>query len=129
MSVSYWRQRDRYYRIIGSRCKNCDKLFFPYVRNCKSCNSLNIVDEEMPKTGKLISYTYLFETTAQFSNQIPLLIGLIELENGIRIISQITDYQDHDIKIGKHVKAVFRKIREDSKSSQIHYGYKFIIYD
>jgi|TARA_B100001750_G_C15418609_1_gene551724 uncharacterized OB-fold protein len=129
MSVSYWRQRDRYYRIIGSRCNDCSKLFFPYVRNCKSCNSANIVDEEMSKTGKLLSYTYLFETTNEFSHQIPILFGLIELENGVRLISQITDYQDRDVKIGKNVKAVFRKIREDDKSSQIHYGYKFIISD
>ncbi len=129
MSISYWRQRDRYYRIIGSRCNDCSKLFFPYVRNCKSCNSTNIVDEEMSKTGKLLSYTYLFETTDEFSNQIPILFGLIELENGIRLISQITDYQDRDVQIGKNVKAVFRKIREDDKSSQIHYGYKFIISD
>lgn len=129
MSVSYWRQRDRYYRIIGSRCNNCSKLFFPYVRNCKACNSTNIVDEEMSKTGKLLSYTYLFETTNEFSHQIPILFGLIELENGVRLISQITDYQDRDVQIGKNVKAVFRKIREDDKSSQIHYGYKFIISD
>ena len=83
----------------------------------------------MSKTGKLLLYTYLFETTNEFSHQIPILFGLIELENGVRLISQITDYQDRDVKIGKNVKAVFRKIREDDKSSQIHYGYKFIISD
>ena len=127
MSVSYWRNRDRYFRIIGSICNSCKYESFPNFYNCKKCNSDDISDKEMPNHGKIISYTVSSESMPGFEKELPMSIGLIKLDNNVNIVAQIVDSDLDDIKIGANVKSVFRKILSDGDSGQIYYGYKFKI--
>tara|TARA_Y100000815_G_C13155432_1_gene429609 strand:- start:100 stop:504 length:405 start_codon:yes stop_codon:yes gene_type:complete len=125
LSVSYWRLRDRYYRIIGSICDSCNYESFPKFNTCPKCKSHDISDKEMPHTGKIISYTLSYESMPGFEYELPMSIGLIKLDNGVNIVSQLVDSEVEDIKINANVKAVFRKINADGNSGQIYYGYKF----
>ncbi|MBH59475.1 MAG: hypothetical protein CMO19_03535 [Thaumarchaeota archaeon] len=127
MSVSYWRNRDRYFRIIGSVCNSCNYESFPNFYKCKKCNSEDISDKQMPHKGKLISYTLSSESMPGFEKELPMSIGLIRLDNNVNIVAQIVDSDIEDIKINANVKAVFRKISSDGDSGQIYYGYKFKI--
>lgn len=81
----------------------------------------------MPRKGKLITYTFLHEPMEAFQDQIPLTLGIIELEEGVRFPAQIVDSSPDKVKIGANVEAVFRRIRVDGESGQIQYGYKFRI--
>ena len=60
-----------------------------------------------------------------FEAEIPMPIGLIQLNNGVNIIAHIVDSNIETIKVNASVKSVFRKINVDGKSGQIFYGYKF----
>ena len=79
----------------------------------------------MPHTGKIISYTLSYESMPGFEYELPMSIGLIKLDNGVNMVSQLVDSEVEDIKINANVKAVFRKINADGNSGQIYYGYKF----
>ena len=52
-------------------------------------------------------------------------MGLIELDDGTRIIAQVTDTDVNDIKDGIRLEAVFRRYREQGKDGIIEYGIKF----
>ena len=54
-----------------------------------------------------------------FEHELPMSIGLIKLDNGVNIVSQLVDSEVEDIKINANVKAVFRKINADGNSGQI----------
>ncbi len=125
MSVPYWRARDRYYRILGNKCEQCGQEYFPPVVICKKCHSSKFSDYEMPRTGKLLSYTLQKESVQGFEDQEPMVFGLLELENGIRIIAQVVDLPYESLRDGMKLNAVFRRIRVDGESGQIFYGYKF----
>ena len=125
MSVPFWRMRDRYYRILGNKCESCGAQFFPPVNICRRCRSTRLKDCEMPKSGKLLSYTLQKESLAGFEDQEPMIFGLLNLENGVKIVAQIVDIPYESLKEGVSLKAVFRKIRTDGESGQIYYGYKF----
>jgi uncharacterized OB-fold protein len=125
MSIPYYRMRDRYYRMLGSKCEKCSAEFFPPVNICRACKSLELKDVEMPTVGKVLSYTLQKESVSGFEEQEPMIFGLIELSNGIRVVGQIVDYPYESLKIGSKVKSVFRRIRADGTSGQIYYGYKF----
>lgn len=127
MAIQYWRQRDRYYRLIGSKCKDCGAEFFPPLYKCRKCGSENIEDKEMPKTGKIMTYTQLHEPLPGFEAQAPFYLAVVELENGGRVLTQIVDSPDESVKIGAKVRATTRKIRVDGESGQILYGYKFVV--
>lgn len=111
---------------MGVRCEECKNEFFPPVYVCRRCGSRSLTDKEMPKTGKILTYTELKETLAGFEDQEPMLLGIIQLDNGVRILGQIVDTAAENLSIGDRVKAVFRKIQEHGSSGQIFYGYKFV---
>jgi uncharacterized protein len=125
MSVPYWRARDRYYRILGNRCEHCGQEYFPPAVVCRKCYGSKFADVEMPKTGKLLSYTQQKESVQGFEDQEPMVFGLLELDNGVRIIAQVVDLPYESLKDGLKLRAVFRRIRVEGESGQIFYGYKF----
>ena len=129
MSIQYWRQRDRYYRLIGSKCKGCGAEFFPRVYKCRKCGSESLEDREMPKTGKILTYTQLHEPLPGFEAQAPFFLAVVELENGGRVLTQIVDTPDESVKVGARVRAITRRVRVDGESGQILYGYKFVVQD
>jgi len=80
---------------------------------------------EMPRIGKIISYTKVYVPPEGFKNEAPYYLAIIELENKARVLSQIVDSEPEKIKIGAKVKKVFRRIAEPDKYGTITYGYKF----
>jgi uncharacterized OB-fold protein len=112
--------------LIGSICKECGKQYYPSIYKCRKCGSYNILDKGMPSTGKVLTYTLLREILPGFEDQEPMIIAIIELDNGVKILSQIVDSSIDNIEIDDKVKIVFRKIRSLGSSDQILYGYKFI---
>jgi len=127
MSIQYWRIRDRYYRLIGSKCVDCGDEFFPPVYRCKGCGSEHIKDKEMPKTGKIMTYTILHEPLPGFEAQTPLYLAVVKLDNGARILTQIVDSPEDSVKTGAKVRATIRRAMVDGDSGQIVYGFKFIV--
>jgi uncharacterized OB-fold protein len=52
-------------------------------------------------------------------------VALIELDDDMRLLSQVVDVDPAEVKAGMRVEAVFRKVSEDGPSGIIQYGYKF----
>ncbi|MGD0477410.1 MAG: Zn-ribbon domain-containing OB-fold protein [Nitrososphaerales archaeon] len=127
MAIQAWRVKDRYYRLIGSRCQECGAEFFPPVYMCRRCGSENIEDKEMPKEGKIMTYTQLHEPLPGFETQTPFYLAVVRLDNGARVLSQLVDSPDESVKTGARVRATVRRAKVDGDSGQIHYGYKFIV--
>lgn len=76
--------------------------------------------------GKVISYTIIRVPPQQFADQAPYAVGIVELEDGIKLTGQIVDCDFNDLKTGMKVKIEFRKIFQDGESGILCYGYKFI---
>jgi hypothetical protein len=127
VSIQYWRVRDRYYRLIGSKCMDCGDEFFPPVYRCRGCGSERIKDREMPKTGKVMTYTVLHEPLPGFEAQTPLYLAVVELENGARVLTQVVDSPEGSVKTGAKVRATVRRALVDGESGQIIYGFKFVV--
>ena len=126
MSVpKYWREIPYHFRLEGGICEDCGKAFIPYRHVCPYCKSRNIRHAEMPKTGKVITFSILHAHPKGFRKQAPYVVALVELDNGARVVSQITDCEAENVKIGMRVEAVFRKISEEGPAGIIKYGYKF----
>jgi len=126
MSVpKYWREIPYRFRLEGGTCKGCGKSFIPYRYVCPYCGSRNIERTAMPRTGKVVTYSILYVFPKGFKKQAPYAVALVELDNGARVVSQLTDCNFDEIKIGMRVEAVFRRITEDGKDGIIKYGYKF----
>ena len=127
MAIRAWRVKDRYYRLIGSRCRECGAEFFPPVYKCRRCGSESIKDKEMPREGRIVTYTQLHEPLPGFETQTPFYLAVVRLDNGARVLSQLVDSPEETVKTGARVRATVRRAKVDGDSGQILYGYKFIV--
>lgn len=83
------------------------------------------LSELLGKEGKIVSYSMIVVPPMGFSNQAPYPLVLVELENGKRRTGQLVDYKNEDLKIGRKVLMVIRKIKETDREGVILYGIKF----
>lgn len=123
--VSYWRLKDRYFNLVGTKCSKCGAEWFPPMRVCRKCGSQEMVDHQMPHRGKLLAHTLMKETSDEFKASSPYVLGLVELENGQRLLAQIVDVDPTGLQDGIEVRLTLRKMAEDSKKGTIYYGFKF----
>ena len=122
----HWRKFQERYNLKGNYCETCGSAFFPGVAMCPTCRRKgNIAEKEMPRNGKILSYTTVFVGPTGFENETPYHIAIIELENAVRVLAQVVDTEAEKIKIGVKVKKVFRKIMDHNPKDAIVYGYKF----
>ncbi len=128
MSVArYWREIPQRYRYEAQKCKKCGYIAFPPRLICPECGSREFDDYVLKNTGKILSFTIIEVGPTEFSDQVPYCVGIVELDDGVRITSQIVDSDFDKIKIGEKVKLVFRKVQADGKAGIIMYGYKAVL--
>ena len=63
--------------------------------------------------GTIYSFTTTIVPTAGFEDRVPYLVGLIELEEGVRMIGNIVNIKPENVKVGMPVKVCFEKLSED----------------
>ncbi len=121
-----------FYSLAGSKCGKCSKLSFPSAMICRDCGSTAADDFYFSGNGKLVTYTVIrqqLNDSNEKSSLIaanPCIIGIVQLDEGPMITSQIADSEPDAMETGKPVKAVFRRISEEGEEGLIRYGYKFV---
>ena len=53
-------------------------------------------------------------------------MGLVELDDGVRIMTQVVDCDPETIEIGMPVELEFRLIRAEGEAGVLFYGYKAV---
>ncbi len=123
-----WRNIPERYNLVGSHCGTCGKDFYPQRRVCPNCRRKGKLEpRKMPEEGKILTFTRVHVAPSGFEHESPYFLPLIELQNGVRILSQIVDVEPEEVTQGAAVRMVFRKIYEDSHHGAIAYGYKFTV--
>ncbi|RMH65740.1 MAG: Zn-ribbon domain-containing OB-fold protein [Calditrichaeota bacterium] len=121
----YWRLKDQRYKLQGTRCNDCGHLSFPPRLVCPECKSRNYSDYRFKGRGTLYSYTIIYQAPDRFDDQAPYLVGLIDLEEGVRVTAQLTDMTLDEASIGMPLEMVIRQICEDGARGPVLYGFKF----
>lgn len=106
-------------------CKRCGKAFYPPKPSCPFCGHRETVRVELPKRGRVISWTVEYTVPEGYRAEAPLVLALIELENGARIISSLTDVEPDKVREGMEVEAVLRRLWVEGDEGLIVYGLKF----
>ncbi|MBN2007803.1 Zn-ribbon domain-containing OB-fold protein [candidate division KSB1 bacterium] len=123
---NYWRSIPQRYRYEAAKCTGCGKIFFPPRIVCDECASRSFETINLSRYGKIVTFTVIRIAPSQFVDQAPYPIGIVELNDGIKICTQIADCNPDDLKIGMPVRLEFRKISQDGTPGIIQYGYKAV---
>lgn len=124
----FWRENPSRYNLVGFKCNNCGRHFFPTRAICPVCHRKSVGKMEKVKLrgeGKIFSFTEVQEGLEELALQKPYIVAMIELEEGARVTGQVIDCEPGDVKVGMPVRATMRKLSEEGPSGVIHYGYKF----
>lgn len=76
------------------------------------------------RTGKIISWTIVRVPPADFSDQAPYPVALVELNDGGRITAQLVDWEDKNLKTGQRAVTVVRRMVKPNTEGVIPYGIK-----
>ena len=121
---SSWRSIGSRYRMIGTRVPGEDIVYFPPRNYCPVTRKEATEEVVLSGKGKIISFTIIHVPPERHELNHPYVVGIVELDEGPRVTSEIVGVEIDEIKIGMKVKAAFRKYGSDTADSVIVYGYK-----
>jgi hypothetical protein len=122
----YWREIPQRYRLEANKCKKCGYISFPPRIVCPQCQNREFEETKLAEKGKVLTFTVIRVPPHQFVDQAPYAVGIVELDDGVKLTGQIVDCDFEDLKIGKRVKIEFRKIFDEGEAGILCYGYKFV---
>ena len=126
---TYSRSIPQRYALIGAKCDSCSEVNLPKGLSCLKCGGTRFSPIKLSGKGKIYCFTTISRggSPPEFSAQLNLVgsynVAVIELEEGPKIVAQMTDCKSEKLQIGLSVEATFRKIYEDE--GMIRYGIKF----
>ena len=93
-------------RLEVSTCESCDHLFLPPVPCCPSCGSTELSTRVVSGKGRVFSYV-VYRRTYHPGLPAPYVVGLIELEEGPRLISNVVGCEPEEVEIDMPVRLRF----------------------
>lgn len=108
--------------LIGSKCRNCQEVMFPQRAICLNCFRDNLEPCALSTRGKLFTFTVTYQGPEEFSP--PYAAGYIDLPEGVRIYSLLTDWSPEKLKIGAEMELVIDKLKDGLNGDEV-VGYKF----
>jgi uncharacterized OB-fold protein len=86
-------------KLMAGRCLKCGKLHLPPRPVCDNCFGDVFEWVEVVGKGKLLTYTVIHVAPEKFQALTPYAVGIVQLENGLRIPGMIQASQEQ-LKIG-----------------------------
>jgi uncharacterized OB-fold protein len=127
ISPRYHREIPQRYRLEAGKCKGCGNVSFPPRLVCPECGKEEFETVNISDEGILQTFTIIRVASETFSIQTPYAVGIVELNDGVKVTTQIADVNFDELKIGQKIKLVFRKIQDEGKSGLHCYGYKAVL--
>lgn len=106
-SAPYW-EAARQRRLLVRRCKECSALHFMPRHLCPSCWSDSLEWVEASGGGTVHSFTIIRRAPlAAFAPRVPYVVALIELEEGLRMLTNVVGDDALSVRIGDTVRVTF----------------------
>lgn len=120
-----WRERGARLRLEGARCRKCNRIFYPPKPSCPYCGFRETERVDLPKRGRVVSWSIENIVPEGYRVEAPVILALIELENGVKVLSTLTDVDPENLYEGMEVEAVLRRLWVEGTEGLIVYGIKF----
>jgi uncharacterized protein len=93
-------------RLVGQACSTCGRLRHPPRPMCPVCGSLDWHEVTLSGDGTIYSFSILHHPQNP-AFEYPVLAVLVDLDEGIRLVSNVIDTEPGDLKIGQRVHVAF----------------------
>lgn len=94
-------------------CDSCSRRIFYPRAACPYCHSERLSWIVATGKGTIYSYTVAHQAFGAFAQEAPFVVAIVELEEGVRMMTRIIDAPREQVAIGKEVQVTFEHIGED----------------
>ncbi|CAH0993082.1 hypothetical protein SIN8267_03221 [Sinobacterium norvegicum] len=112
--------------LLGSRCQQCGIAEFPSKLSCPACGSEDVAVEELPRRGKLWSWTIQsfmpkrpYHTDETMETFKPFGVGYVELPGAVCVESRLLESTAEELKIGMEMELVIDTLRHDEDGNEV----------
>ncbi|AVH61317.1 MULTISPECIES: bifunctional MaoC family dehydratase N-terminal/OB-fold nucleic acid binding domain-containing protein [Streptomyces] len=110
-NAGFWEGVERH-RLLIQRCTGCRALRFPWLPGCNACGSPEWDTIEASGVGAVFSYVVMHHPPFPAFDP-PYAVGLIELAEGVRIVSNVVGVPYDKVRIGMPVRLEFRRYDDE----------------
>jgi uncharacterized OB-fold protein len=94
------------HRLVAQRCGECATLRHPPRPMCPQCGSLDVEMVELSGRGTIYSYALLHHPQHPAFDY-PVVAVLVDLDEGIRIVSNLIEVDPADVRVDLRVEVAF----------------------
>jgi uncharacterized OB-fold protein len=112
-SKAFW-EGTKKHKLLIQECNACGtKIFYPR-KACSECWSSDLGWSEACGRGKVYAHSVtLTGVEERFAADLPYVLAMIDLDEGIRMMGNVVGCDPNDVKIGMDVEVVFDDVTEE----------------
>ncbi|WP_258052835.1 bifunctional MaoC family dehydratase N-terminal/OB-fold nucleic acid binding domain-containing protein [Streptomyces sp. Ru73] len=99
-------------RLLIQRCAGCGRLRFPWLPGCNGCGGQDWDTVEACGDGTVFSYVVMHHPPFPAFDP-PYAVALIELAEGVRMVSDVVGVAPDEVRVGMPVRLEFRQVDEE----------------
>ena len=112
-TAPFW-EGTRRSEFLLQRCLSCDEPRFPPKPVCSHCWSTEHRWVPAAGTGSVYSYTVVHRAgMPAFREDVPYVIAVIDLDEGVRVMSNLVGCDPEDVSVGMAVRVLFEEASEE----------------
>jgi uncharacterized OB-fold protein len=107
------------HRLIGGRCGACGRHHFPAALICPYCGAAEVARVELSETGTLWGWTAVTAAPPGYAGEVPFGFGVVELPEGLRVISRIEEADPGRFSFGAPVRFALEPVHTDEDGTEV----------
>jgi uncharacterized OB-fold protein len=105
--------------LVAGYCDACARCHFPRLHSCPYCSFEECRERRVGETGKLYLFTTVVNRPPGYHGEVPFGFGVVELPEGLRVISRLTESDASRLHFGQSVRLVVTPLHEDEKGRPV----------
>jgi uncharacterized OB-fold protein len=111
-------------RLLGGRCSECHRHHFPAQITCPYCGADGCLTVPLSERGTLYLFTVVRNAPPGYRGKTPYGLGVIDLPEGLRIISPLTEGRIDALRAGMSMRVVIAPLfTDDDGRSVLSYAF------
>ncbi|HUI25218.1 MAG TPA: Zn-ribbon domain-containing OB-fold protein [Candidatus Kryptonia bacterium] len=106
-------------RLLGGRCGECGRHHFPAQASCTYCGASGCDTVTLSEHGTLYLFTVVHNAPPGYRGPTPYGFGVVELPEGLRIISPLTEARLDNLYIGMPVQLRIVPLFSDDEGREV----------
>jgi uncharacterized OB-fold protein len=100
--------------LLIQRCDACAQHWHPPLPRCPACHSAAITWVAASGRGRVYTYTVVYHAThVAMKDKVPYISALIQLDEGPRILTNLRNCAEEDVRVDMPVKVLFEPLSDE----------------